>query len=118
MFEYKIGLLVFIVLLPVVLSPSFADSILIEFDKLEYHTGDSMMISGHLLDFKLPVIALSLYDPDGKILSANNVIIDSNGTFSKIISLDSPFYDTSGKYTVKLNYGKGLQLPTSQILLI
>jgi len=105
-FEYKIGLLVFIVLLPVVLSPSFADSILIEFDKLEYHTGDSMMISGHLLDFKLPVIALSLYDPNGKILSANNVIIDSNGTFSKIISLDSPFYDKSGKYTVKLNYGK------------
>jgi len=105
-FEYKIGLLVFIVLLPVVLSPSFADSILIEFDKLEYHTGDSMVISGHLLDFKLPVIALSLYDPDGKILSANNVIIGSNGTFSKIISLDSPFYDKSGKYTVKLNYGK------------
>jgi tetratricopeptide (TPR) repeat protein len=103
---YKIGLLVLIALLPSITSQSFADSILIEFDKLEYHTGDSMVISGHLLDFELPVIALSLYDPDGKILSANNVIIDSNGTFSKIISLDSPFYDTSGKYTVKLNYGK------------
>jgi tetratricopeptide (TPR) repeat protein len=100
---------VFIALLPTVLSPSFADSILIEFDKPEYHTGDSMVISGHLLEFKLPVIALSLYDPDGKILSANNVIIDSNGTFSKIISLDSPFYDKSGKYTVKLNYGKIVQ---------
>jgi len=105
-FGYKIGLLVLIVLLSSITSQSFADSILIEFDKLEYHTGDSMMISGHLFDFKLPVIALSLYDPDGKILSANNVIIDSNGTFSKIISLDSPFYDTSGKYTMKLNYGK------------
>ncbi len=109
MFEYKIWLLVLIVLLPMVLSPSFADSILIEFDKLEYHTGDSMMISGYLLDFKLPIIALSLYDPDGKILSANNIIIDSNGTFSKIIPLDSPFYDKSGKYTVKLNYGKIIQ---------
>ncbi len=106
MFVYKIGFLVLIALLPSITSQSFADSILIEFDKPEYHTGDSMVISGHLLDFKLPVIALSLYDPDGKILSANNVIIDSNGTFSKIISLDSPFYDTSGKYTVKLNYGK------------
>ena len=106
MFVYKIGLLVLIALLSSITSQSFADSILIEFDKLEYHTGDSMVISGHLLDFKLPVIALSLYDPYGKILSANNVIIDSNGTFSKIISLDSPFYDTSGKYTVKLNYGK------------
>ncbi len=97
------------VLLPIVLSPSFADSILIEFDKPEYQTGDSMVISGHLLDFKMPVIALSLYDPDGKILSANNVIIDSNGTFSKIIPLDSPFYDKSGTYTVKLNYGKIVQ---------
>ena len=92
MFEYKIGLLLsVIVLLPIITSQSFADSILIEFDKPEYQTGDSMVISGHLLDFRMPVIALSLYDPDGKILSANNVIIDSNGTFSKIISLDFHF---------------------------
>lgn len=110
MFGYKIGfLLVAIILFSITLSPSFADSILIEFDKLEYHTGDSMIVSGHLLDFKMSVIALSLYDPDGKILSANNVIINSNGTFSKIIPLDSPFYDKSGKYTVKLNYGKTVQ---------
>ncbi|MBI4131667.1 MAG: tetratricopeptide repeat protein [Nitrosarchaeum sp.] len=107
MFEYKTGLLLsVIVLLPIITSQSFADSILIEFDKPEYQTGDSMVISGHVLDFKMPMIALSLYDPDGKILSANNVILDSNGTFSKIIPLDSPFYDKSGEYTVKLNYGK------------
>ena len=110
MFEYKIGLLsVLIILLSVAISPIYADSISIEFDKSEYHTGDSMVISGHLLDFKMPVIAMSLYDPNGKILSANNVIIDSNGTFSKIISLDSPFYDQSGKYLVKLNYKKIIQ---------
>ncbi len=110
MFRYKVGLLLaLIVLLPIIIPQSFANSILIEFDKLEYHTGDSMVISGHLLDFRMPVIALSLYDPDGKILSANNVIIDSNGTFSKIIPLDSPFYDKSGKYIVKLNYGKIVQ---------
>ena len=107
MFEYKTGLLLsVIVLLPIITSQGFADSILIEFDKPEYQTGDSMVISGHILDFKMPMIALSLYDPDGKILSANNVILDSNGTFSKIIPLDSPFYDKSGEYTVKLNYGK------------
>jgi tetratricopeptide (TPR) repeat protein len=109
-FGYKIGfLLVAIILFSITLSQSFADSILIEFDKSEYHTGDFMVISGHLLDFKMPVIALSIYDPDGKILSANNVIIDTNGTFSKTIPLDSPFYDKSGKYTVKLNYGKTVQ---------
>lgn len=109
MFRYKIGLLLILSLLPIVISQSFADSIFVEFDKLEYHTGDSMIISGHLLDFRIPVIAMSLYDPEGKILSANNVIIDSNGTFLKTIPLDSPFYDKSGEYTVKLNYGKIIQ---------
>ena len=54
MFEYKTGLLLsVIVLLPIITSQSFADSILIEFDKLEYHTGNSMMISGSEL---FPVI--------------------------------------------------------------
>lgn len=106
MFRYKIVLLLVLIILPIITPQIFADSILIEFDKLEYHTGDSMVISGHILDFKMPLIAMSLYDPDEIILSAHNVVIDSNGTFSKIISLDSPFYDKSGKYTVKLNYGK------------
>ena len=42
MFVYKIGFLVLIALLPSITSQSFADSILIEFDKPEYHAGDSM----------------------------------------------------------------------------
>lgn len=109
MFQYKFGLLLVISLFSIGISQSYADSISIKFDKLEYHTGDSMVISGQILDFKIPVIAMSLYDPDGKILSANNVIINSNGTFSKIIPLDSPFYDKSGKYVVKINYGKIIQ---------
>ncbi len=97
------------ILLPFIIPQSFADSILIEFNKLEYNTGDSLIISGTLLDFHMPIISLSLFDPDGKILSANNIIIDSNGTFSKIFLLDSPFYDKSGKYTVKLNYKNNTQ---------
>ena len=109
MFGYKIGLLVLIVLFPITIPSVFADSILLEFDKSEYNTGDSMSISGHISNYKMPVIALSLYDPEGKILSANNLIIDSNGTFSKVFSLDSPFYDSSGQYAVKLNYGKIVQ---------
>jgi len=109
-FGYKIGfLLVLIVLFPVAMPSIFADSILLEFDKSEYSTGDSMSISGHISNYKMPVIALSLFDPEGKILSANNLIIDSNGIFSKVFSLDSPFYDAPGKYTVKLNYGKIVQ---------
>jgi tetratricopeptide (TPR) repeat protein len=104
---YKIGLLlVLVVLITPIASQSFADSILVEFDKSVYYTDDSITISGIILDFKMPVIGLSIYDPDGKILSANNVEINSDGIFSKTFSLDSPFYDKSGEYKVKLNYGK------------
>jgi len=73
-FGYKIGfLLVLIVLFPVAMPSIFADSILLEFDKSEYSTGDSMSISGYISNYKMPVIALSLFDPEGKILSANNL---------------------------------------------
>ena len=99
-------MLVLAVLIPHIASQSFADSILVEFDKSEYYTGDSITISGIILDFKMPVIGLSIYDPGGKILSANNVEVNSDGSFSKTLSLDSPFYDKSGEYKVKLNYGK------------
>ena len=103
----KIGFLLFlIVLLPFAIQQSFADSILLDFDKPEYHSGDSMVISGYVLDFKMPEMGVSIYDPNGIILSANNLDIDSDGFFSKTITLDSPFYDKSGEYSVKLNYGK------------
>jgi tetratricopeptide (TPR) repeat protein len=109
-FGYKIGLLlVLIVLFPITIPSIFADSILLDFDKSEYRTGDTMMITGHISNYKMPLIAMSLFDPEGNILSANNLILDSNGTFSKVFSLDSPFYDKSGQYTVKLNYGKIIQ---------
>jgi len=95
-----------VILLSITVSQSYADSILIEFDKPEYHTGDSLEISGYILDLKMPEIGVSIYDPDGVILSANNVDVDSDGLFSRIIALDSPFYDKPGEYSVKLNYGK------------
>ena len=49
---------------------------------------------------------MSIYDPDGKILSANNLEILPDNTFSKNFILDSTFYEKSGDYTVKINYGK------------
>jgi tetratricopeptide (TPR) repeat protein len=105
--EHKsIILLSLSVFVPFIMTPIFADSIDIEFDKLEYFTGDSITISGHILEVKMPVIAMSIYAPDGTILSANNIEIDSNGFFSKTFFLDSVFYDASGLYEVKFNYGK------------
>ena len=87
-------------------SDSFATDILVEFDKSEYDTGDELTLTGFIPDFTMPIVAVSIYDPSGTILSANNLEIDEDGLFSKTFSLDSPFYDTPGKYTIKINYKK------------
>jgi len=96
---------VFTAILPLV-SSVYADSISVEFDKEEYIIGDSLSVSGQISDFSMPVIAFSVFDPDGKILSANNLELDSEGNFSKIILLDLPFYEKTGEYKIKLDYGQ------------
>ena len=88
------------------ISEVFADGILLEFDKSEYNTGDTLVLSGSIPEFSMPRVAVSIYDPTGKILSANNLELDIDGDFSKIISLDSPFYDNPGNYKVNINYLK------------
>lgn len=93
-------------LTPFVLTDVFADSIIVDFDKSAYFLGDSLTISGEILDYGMPVIAMSIYDPNGKILFANNLEITLEKTFSKTIYLDSPFYEKAGEYKVKLNYGQ------------
>jgi tetratricopeptide (TPR) repeat protein len=104
---YKSSLLLLLaILIPSIASQSFADSIFVEFDKTDYYIGDTITISGQILDFKMPVVAMSIYDPDGEILSANNVDINPDGSFSRTFSLDSVFYQKFGEYKVKLNYGK------------
>jgi len=88
------------------ISESYAESILVEFDKPEYNTGEKLTISGYVTEFSMPIIAISIYDPNDQILSANNLELDSEGKFSKSIFLDSPFYDLPGDYKVKINYKK------------
>ena len=91
---------------PLILTEVFADSFVVDFDKQQYNRGDFLTISGEILDFGMPIIAISIYDPNEKILSANNLEISPQKTFSKTISLDSPFYEKIGEYTVKLDYGQ------------
>ena len=91
---------------PLIFTDAFADSFNVNFDKQFYDFGDPLIVSGEILDGNMPVIAMSIYDPDGKILSANNLEITINQTFTKTISLDSPFYDKTGDYLVKLDYGQ------------
>ena len=80
--------------------------ILLETNKSQFYTGDKLTISGTILEKKMPVIAMRIYDPDGIILSANNVEINEDGTFSRSIFLDAPFYEKKGTYNVLFDYGK------------
>jgi hypothetical protein len=104
---YVLGVtLVLAVLSSVIFTDVFADSLIVNFDKEFYNLGDSLTIQGEISDVGMPVVALSIYDPDGKILSANNLEISTENTFSKTLSLDSPFYDKAGEYVAKLDYGQ------------
>ncbi|CAE6489749.1 tetratricopeptide repeat protein [Candidatus Nitrosotenuis uzonensis] len=98
-----------LVLMPIlfVTVPVFAEEIItLETDAEAYFTGDVMIISGHVPNWKMPIIAMSIFDPDGDILSANNVEIEDDGTFTRIVTLDSPFYDKTGIYLITVDYGK------------
>jgi hypothetical protein len=98
--------LVLTVFSPVIFTEVFADSFSVDFDKEIYELGDSITISGQIIELGMPVIAMSIYDPDGTILSANNLEITSEQKFSKTIPLESPFYEKTGQYLVKLDYGQ------------
>ena len=107
MLGYVLGItLVLTVFSSGIIAEVFADSLILNFDKPIYDSGDSLTITGEILNVGMPVIAMSIYDPDGKILSANNLEISSENTFSKTITLDSPFYEKVGEYMVKLDYGQ------------
>jgi len=97
--------LVLAVFSSVIFADVFADSLIVHFDKELYDLGDFMTVSGEIIEVGMPVIAMSVYDPDGKILSANNLEISSEKTFSKTVLLESPFYEKSGEYLVKFDYG-------------
>lgn len=95
--------LILLISFPVV----FADNgITVSTEKQFYETGETLSISGQVEVKKMPILALRIFDPDGSILSANNVEIQENNSFSKTLSLNSPFYDKLGIYKITIDYGK------------
>ncbi|MCH9659192.1 tetratricopeptide repeat protein, partial [archaeon] len=98
--------LVLAVLCPLIFTDVFADSFTVNIDRQLFDVGDSLFVSGKIVNLGMPVIAMSIYDPDGKIVSANNLEISSEKTFSKTIVLESPVYEKIGEYQIKLEYGK------------
>ena len=85
---------------------SSTSQIIFSTDKQQYHTGDSIIISGQVTEKKMPVIAMKIFDPAGTIISANSLDIIGNGTFSRTISADVSFYEVPGIYIIKMEYGK------------
>jgi len=107
----KIVLMSLFLILTTSLSLVFVDvyadvDIIASTDKASYKTGELLFFSGVVEEIRMPVLALRVYDPNGIILSANNVEINEDNSFSKIISLDSPFYDEFGSYIIKIHYGQ------------
>ncbi len=106
----KIGLMSLILILaitPLVFVDVYADvGIMASTDKSSYTTGELLFFSGEVEEKRMPILALRVYDPNGIILSANNVEVNEDNSFSKMISLDSPFYDEAGTYTIKIDYGQ------------
>jgi len=98
--------------------PAFGDEIwvVVETDKAQYSTGESLVVTGYIIERKMPVIAMSVYDPEGVILSANSVELEMDDSFTKTVSLDSPFYDKSGVYLIDFDYGKNTEQITFEIV--
>lgn len=98
----------FSILIALTIVPIYADDawIVVGTNKDTYHIGEMLELSGYILEKKMPVIAMSIHDPDGIILTANNVEIESDGSITKTISLDAPFYEKAGVYTINFDYGK------------
>jgi hypothetical protein len=105
------------ILVTFVTVPVFGDEIwiVVETDKMQYSTGESLVVSGYIIERKMPVIAMSVYDPDGIILSANSVELETDDSFTKTVSLDSPFYDKAGIYLIDFDYGKNTEQITFEI---
>ncbi len=105
----KFVLLLLVGLLPSGLIAAYSEDsneIFVETDAVEYKTGEELILTGFVPEKKMPIISISIYDPENQILTANTVEIQEDDSFLRSFSLDSPFYDKPGLYTVKLQYGK------------
>ena len=101
-----VGIFLVLLLIPGI-TQSFADPVIsIDFDKSSYITGDSLTISGNVSKHSMPIIVVRIFDPDEKILFSDSLNINSDGNFTKIIQLDSPFYEKIGNYTIQFDYRK------------
>jgi hypothetical protein len=76
-------------------------------DKLTYHDGDTLNISGTVnYDSTIPSVILQIITPGGTGLAGiGTALPKSDGSFSFIFHVGGPTWSDDGTYTIKVSYG-------------
>ena len=76
-------------------------------DKLTYHDGDALKISGTVnYDPTIPSVILQIITPGGTGLAGiGTALPKSDGSFSFIFHVGGPTWSDDGTYTIKVSYG-------------
>ena len=80
-------------------------------DKLTYHDGDTLKISGTVnYDPAIPSVILQIITPGGTGLAGiGTALPKSDGSFSTTFHVGGPTWSDDGTYTIKVSYGGNIE---------
>ena len=88
-------------------------SIHLEIDRDTYAKNDIIIVSGTVSKIlQNTVMLLVVFDPMGERVSMTLVDVDSNGEFTKKISMERSSWLQNGIYTIKVHYGDDVTVNT------
>jgi len=86
-------------------------------DKDTYDRQSTIIVTGHLLE---PItgqsVTMKVSDPRGNVVEVDQLTVDNNGDFQKMINTSSPLWTLGGTYTIYVQYGaqQGLHTATTE----
>ena len=105
---------VYLILFLLVLSPAFAyaesQTISVETNSSSYEKGSAITISGLITNYdesdpqKVFQIALRVIAPNNNIVTVDQIVPNSGGTYSTSVNTEGANWKHSGDYTVMVNY--------------
>ena len=87
------------------------DIVTVATDSLSYVAGEMISVSGSISDydesdpFKNFDVTIKLIAPNGNFISAYQVPLDSDGSYSTFIPAEGPLWKFEGEYTVSVSHG-------------
>ena len=80
-------------------------------DKLLYHKGDQLIVSGNILfDPELPFVTIQIFTPGkSNFADFNTIPANSDGSFSTTFNVGGPTWTSDGIYTIKITYDGNLE---------